>query len=403
MLLIALVAWLAVRLAGAVRLSLARDRFEAEVGPLPRMAKPFAGENAESGILARLGGPARLPDEADLMRIRELNRRAPSSWSPAEVDGCRRVLAANAALLAAADRAAERRRTALPAVRGGSSWDPADALASRAGAQTSLLKLRIRLALRDHSYAEMRRGMDALVAEVDALETEPAMVFKIFGLTQEKGLLQAMAWVVEDRDVDGQDLAALRRLLPHRPLAAAVRQLFAGEAWYMLATDQPALSDLDLAQLLDGYRRLSLKLEQGRGATRQEPAREPRPPAHPASLPAAILALTGPNFEAVADQVAATLAARQLAELALDLRLAAARGCAYPESLDTLPLGREPDPFTARRPRYVRDARGGALLSNPSAAAAWDALPHGAKTKPPPYDWRLPPPCAPPAASRGSS
>src|ERR1700688_845845 len=70
-LLLALAAWLAVRLAGAHRLSAARERFEAEVGPLPRIIKPGGGSR-EPAFIQRLGGPARLPDEADLTRIRQL-------------------------------------------------------------------------------------------------------------------------------------------------------------------------------------------------------------------------------------------------------------------------------------------------------------------------------------------
>lgn len=332
------------------------------------------------------------------MHIRQLLWHAPSTWSPREVDDCRRFLAVNASLRAASDRAAERRGTASIGARSASLWDPADTgrLLTRAGAQTTLLKLRVRLALGERSSAEIRRSMEALAAEVEAFETEPGMLFQLIGLSQEKGLLQAMAWVTEERDVDRQELATMRRLVPQRPLEVAVRQLFAGEAGYMLASARPAFPDTDVAQVLDGYRRLSLVLEHRRGAV-LGPAvsREPRAAAHPNTLAAAILASGRPSFESVVEQIAAISAARQLAALALDLRLAATRGCAYPETLDSLPLAREPDPFTAQRPLYVHDAQGGALLWNPSAAAAWNTLPHCATTRPPPYVWRLPPPCAP--------
>ena len=119
-------AWLAVRLAAAHQLAVARNRFEAEVGPLPRNAKPATGGKREAAFIERLGGPARLPDDADLVRIRQILWRAPSTWSPAEVDACRRFLAANAPLRAAADRAAERHGTAVVAARGASPWGPAD-------------------------------------------------------------------------------------------------------------------------------------------------------------------------------------------------------------------------------------------------------------------------------------
>jgi hypothetical protein len=413
-LLLALVAWLHVRVAGARQLAVARDRFEVEVGPLPvpGIARSTASEKREpAAFLQRLGGPARLPAPADLMHIRQLYVRAPSTWSAAEVDECRRFLAANASLRVASDRAAERRGTAFVGARVDLPWEPADTgpLLTRAGAQASLLKARIRLALHDRSSAEMRRGMEALAAEVEAFRTEPGALFLLMGLPQEKSLLQATAWVVEDRDVDPRDLAAIQRLLPRRqPMAAAVRHLAAGEAGYLVASNiqlgRPWNSDANLAQVLDGYRRLVLELEAGRpGKVRPASLRESRTAARPQTVPALILDSVRPNFEDVVEQIAAISAASQLAELALDLRLGATQGCAYPATLASLPLAREPDPFTARRPRYQRDAQGGALLSNPSAAAAWDASPHSATTKPPPYAWRLPPPCASAAPSPGSS
>jgi len=389
---------LAVRLAAVHQLSVARQRFEAEVAPLPQLVKPTAGGGREPAFIERLGGPAGLPDGADLARIRQLYFRSPSTWSPAELDSCRRFLAVNTALVAAADRVAVRRGSTLVGARGESSWwDPAQAgrLLVRAGAQTSLLKLRIRLALLDRSSTEVRQGMEALAAEVEALEAHPGVVFQLIGLGQEKGLLQAMAWVAEEPGAAPEDLVTARRLLPSWSFADGVRRLIAGEASYLLAADELPLADADRAHLLDGYRRLSLTLAQDLGAVHQAALRGSQAIGRPTSLPAIILALNRPAFEGARDQIAATLAARQIARLALDLRLAADRGCTYPATLDAQPLAQEPDPFTAHRPHYVRNAQGGALLSNPSAAAAWEAMPRCLKTKPPPYVWRLPAPCAP--------
>jgi hypothetical protein len=402
-LVVALVAWLGVRLAEARQLAVARDRFEVEVGPLPApgTAVPAAaGEKRALALIQRLGGPAPLPEAADLVRIRQLLWRAPSTWSPAEVAGCRRFLAVNAPLLAAADRAAERRGAVLDGARFARPLDSADAgpLFTRAGAQASLLKARIRLALRDRSSAELRRGMEALAAEAEAFDTEPGALPRLIGLPQEKSLLQAMAWAAEDRDVDPRDLAAIRRLIPRQPIAAAVRQLFAGEASYLMATrfppGRPWFSDAEMAQLLDGYRRRAQELERSPATVLPAVSRQLPAGVRPHSVPAVILAEVLPTFESVVDQIAAVSAARQLAELALDLRLGATKECAYPATLASLPLAHEPDPFTATLPHYQRDAQGGALLSNPTAAAAWDARPHSAPTKPPPYLWRLPPPCA---------
>ena len=248
----------------------------------------------------------------------------------------------------------------------------------------------------------MRRSKEALAAEVEAFETEPGMLLQLIGLAQEKGLLVAMAWVAAEPDVDRQDFARLRRLLPHRQLGAAVRKLFAGEAGYALAYDRSQLADADVAQLLEGYRRLP-RLPGARPrrgpAGRHHGSRALRPipiPCRQRSLPLSDRTLNPPSSRSPRSPPRASWRS-----WLSDLRLAAARGCAYPETLEALPLASEPDPFTARRPRYAREAQGGATLSNPSAAAAWDALPHCAKTKPPPYVWHLPPPCASAALSRG--
>lgn len=416
-LLLALVAWLALRLAGAHQLRAARSRFEAEVGPLPppAPAAPAGSSLAavrsqrERALLHRLGAPARLPASADLARIRPLLWRAPSTWSPAEVGACRSFLVGNASLLAACDRAAE--HGAAPSAGAGVAppWDSVDpaGLVSRANADALLMEMRVRLALHDRRYPEMRRAMAALATEAAAFDAEPGMLCFDLRLQHEKALLRAMAWVVEDPGVEPQDLAWLRRLLPLHPVAVSARWLVAGQAGFVLASwMQPGrarLSDAEAALLLDGYRRVALDLTSRRGVVVAASFPPPRTTARYRSLPAAILALTRPSLELLAAQAAALAAAHQLAELALDLRLAAARTCAYPARIDSLAPARIADPFTAALPRFERDARGGALLWNPSAAAAWPALPHCAKTKPPPYVWRLPPlPCTPAAPAGGS-
>ncbi|HVT60370.1 MAG TPA: hypothetical protein VHR45_18500 [Thermoanaerobaculia bacterium] len=339
------------------------------------------------------------------MRVRQLMGRAPSSWSAEEVDRSRRFVAANASLLAACERAAERRERRGTAFDGGAAlpWESADInqLWRRAHNQSILLRTRIGLGLRERSPGEVRRGMEALAAEVEAYAAEPGMLFQLYELPLEKSLLRAMAWVAAERDIDSGDLAAMRQLLHRRPVAATIRRAFAGEAGYLLAIEgrrgYQRLSDADAAEVLDGYRRLALALARMTGTRGAAGAAGVRESPHAARYPTmarAILALVRPNFEEVAKQIAATAAARQLAELAFDLRLAGRRECAYPETLEGVPRAGEPDPFTARLPSYRRGAVGGALLANPSAAAAWQALPRCATSLPLPFEWRLPPPCA---------
>jgi hypothetical protein len=407
-LLLALAVWAGIRLAGAYQLAAARGRFAAAVGA-PPPARLFLGADGggwERAFEERLGGPARLPDPAGLARMRQLLERAPSAWSAAETAECRRFLAVNASLLAAGERAADRRVAAPRATFAAVLREPASAdssrLWTRALVQDSLLRLRIHLALRDRSPAGVARPMEGLAASAEAFEDEPGMPFQLYALDLEKGLLKEAAAIAADPGVDARDLAAIRRLLPHRPIATRVRQLFAGEAGYLLATNgdrgRAALSAADLARLLDGYRRLALVLERGPGASPAAATQAARSSAGGRrTLPSAILALVASNFESSVQRIEVIAAARQLAELALDLRLAALPACAYPATLGGLPVGREPDPFTGRLPSYQRDAQGGALLSNPSAAAASEALPKGPRTKPFPFVWHLPPPCPPSA------
>jgi hypothetical protein len=405
---VALVIWLAQRLISAHQLAVARNTFEREVGPLP--APRFAaGALREQQLLDRLGGLARLSGEQDMARIRRLLASEPSTWPPAEIDWCRSLLAANAPLLAAADRAAERGSAAARVARADAVWEhPPYSLFSRARAQSALLRLRLRLGLLDQSPAAVRRTLNALAAEVQAFQEEPEVVFQLWGLALERTQLQAMAWVAADPYLDHQDLAETRHLLASRPFAPAVRQLLANDAGFLLATQfrQPFLGNADLARMLDGYRHLASALSQDGDALRA--IRRPRPPALAVPAPAVplsgrLLAQLEPNFDAIVEEMAAVAAAHQLADLSFDLRLAAAApACTYPETLDALPLASQPDPLTAHRPLYARDPQGGALLSNPSAAAAWTARVPGAPNHPLPYTWQLPPPCAAPQTAPAS-
>jgi hypothetical protein len=408
--------------ASAHRLATARGRFEAEVGRPPAVDATVDYAGFEQAFEERLGGPARLSDPAGLLpRLRGLLERAPAAWSNGDVEECRRFLAANTALLAAGERAAERHVAALPGAAESSLREPRSLdisrIWNRAASQQSVLRLSIHLDLADRSPANVGRAMAGLAAGVKAFQDTPGMQFQMLALDLEKGFLKELAAVVADPGVDAANLTAIRRLLPHPPVEARVRQLFAGEAGYLLAVNSGAsrtkgqYSDADLAQVLDGYRHLALALAT-RGGTRVAAANRTPAASGPRTLPGAILAELGPIFEAIVDRIEAIDAAQQLAGLALDLRLAAAQACAYPATLEGLPLGSEPDSFTHHRPEYRRDdvqrgqvapggqaGQGGALLSNPAAAAASAALPHCPKAQPYPFTWRLPPPC-PPAARR---
>src|SRR5262249_31746658 len=157
----------------------------------------------------------------------------------------------------------------------------------------------------DRSSIEVRRGLEALAAEVDALETAESggMAFFLLGLAQEKGLLQALAWVVEEPSVAPQDLVAARRLLPHRSFPTLVRTMYASEAGSLLAHRPSALSDADMAQVLDGYRELPMTVEQARSALAAG-SRASRATSPPKTLPAALVAAVRPNFASTVEQIA---------------------------------------------------------------------------------------------------
>jgi hypothetical protein len=402
-LLLALGFWYGMPLAGAYQLAAARGRFEAEVGHPPEVSVAVGRTGLEQAFEERLGGPARLSDAAGLLpRLRELLERAPSTWSPGEVEGCRRFLAANTALLAAGERAAERQLAASSGASQTAVSEPwrldISHIWHRASNQQSVLRLSIHLALADRSPANVGRAMAGVAAGVKAFQDTPGMQFQILALELEKGFLKELAAVVADPGVDAGNLTAIRRLLPQPPVAARVRQLFAGEAGYLLTVSsgrgRGPYSDADLARILDGYRHLARTLAT-RGGAPLAAANRTSSATGPHTLPGAILAALGPTFESIVDHIEVIDAAHQLAGLALDLRLAAPPACAYPATLDALPMSSEPDSFTGHRPEYRRDAQGGALLSNPAAAAAAASLPHCPKTKPYPFIWHLPPPCGP--------
>ncbi|HVT17631.1 MAG TPA: hypothetical protein VHQ90_15825 [Thermoanaerobaculia bacterium] len=400
---LAFASWLALCGYGSYRLGAARARFAREVAPLPA-AGPLRPELAmarERALWRRVAAAGPLAAGDGLRRARAVLSRPPVEWSTQELTQLRQLLAANAEILAAAHRAAE--ASEPPAEREVGPWQPwapaNSALVSQAMQRATLLWAEIGLGVRDRSPQEIMRAVRALAAEVAAFQREPGALFQVVGANLENKLLHGIAWIFQEGLLGQQDLETIRRALSRPEQAGAIGRLVAAEAAYalrMTATLSPGAERLpgcDAAELLDGFRRFAVEsrkpfLEAQRAVTAQW-----RRAAQPGSVAEVVLPLLLPNFSTGIGQLQANAASRQLAGLAIELRLVATRRCAFPDDLSRLPSAAQPDPFAGGLPLYAQQPGGGVLLANPAASRAFRAgLGHAV---PPPFEWWLPHPCRP--------
>jgi hypothetical protein len=416
-LLLGLISWGARHAYDAWSLGAARARFGRAVAPLPANRRLRRDEEAaREQALWRRAGVARLAAApAGLQAVRAALARSPAEWSEAEMGQVRQLVAAHRGSLQAAHRAADqaaddpgppRRPAAAAGADPPPPWVPRgpDPLIAQANLQATLLRAEIGLALRDHAPAEALPGLRALAAEAAAFQAEPVAMFQLVGAGLESRMLQCIAWIVQDEGAASADLEAIERVLPRQAPASAIARMLAAEAAYELQVidSRPLrerLSGHDEAALLDGMRRFAVRSQQPYSEARRALRESAPPPSQATTVPELFLPLLLPNFESAIVQLKANGASRELARLGIALRLAAARRCAYPADLAALPAA-APDPLTGRQPVYAREPSGGARLALPTAGAVFRAELVNPGLAPPPFDWRLPPPCRKTVAGR---
>ena len=106
-----------------------------------------------------------------------------------------------------------------------------------------------------------------------------------------------------------------------------------------------------------------------------------------------------PQTAISAGRVQSTMSSRNLANVALRIRIEGLQTGAYPETLASFPEALRPDPLAGKPLTYVRRANGSASLTVPDFGALWKRISDvGPGSQP--YIWELP---APAKASPGSA
>ena len=327
-------------------------------------------------------------------------------WSPAELAAARELVGPRRA---EADRLGELVRTGGASAAAGSGTAARGAGEDAGGANTyagdvpllrasRLLAVDARVALAEGDVERAVERVEDLGALVRAFEGAPGMVRQMFAAAVEGGQLRAVADLVASPAVGRGHLERLRAAFSDLDTETALRRMMRAEAEEALAameqlpSDGPAdgtLVKLAAAEIVSAYRELATTPF---AAVRERHDRRIAAAESPDSPADVVVGLAIPNMVEGVLKIQAAGSARQLARLALALRLHALDEGAYPATLDALlvPAGPDslagPDPLAGQPPRW-QVGPGGAVLSNPAAEALW----RGAERRSdPPFVWRLP-------------
>jgi hypothetical protein len=339
--------------------------------------------------------PAATPGFASLIPV---VRRPPSTWSHAEAEQTRMVLETVRQPLELAFAASGRPICELRAkpTRPG-EFPEARSLVRLSG----LLLADVGFELRQGRPQGALRSIEALRQLALGLEAQPTFVFELLGTHIEGRYLQALHWTVGSEGVPTKMLSGLRAELPRESVRVPLARIFGRQAEQMTSARLWDLErvprlyafccvDRDSAVIVDGY------------ADLLSWTRVPYPRAAKAAALQRRTENTGEivwsmmvaNHLYVIGKYEATAAARQLASVALDLRIDAAAQGHYPEGLPEAYAG-EVDPFTGAHLTYARIG-GGARLYNSAAAAAYHELVPPEHAPILPFDWTLPKPASAP-------
>jgi hypothetical protein len=107
----------------------------------------------------------------------------------------------------------------------------------------------------------------------------------------------------------------------------------------------------------------------------------------------------GPSAKSSVGRLQSTLSLRELARIALAVRLAGLATGSYPETLASLPGAMQPDPFAGKPLTYERRADGSARISVPGFEKLWTRI-TDASASSQPYLWELPAPTRTAPATR---
>jgi hypothetical protein len=420
LLLVALAALLGLRVYGSRRLAGAEREFGERVGPREATASVSAKvPDVENGaVFLRAGAEAIILLGNDRPQVGEMTMTRPNSWSESQRADLRGILANNGPALELLRRAAGTTKSLFGAV----TWDEktheltAPPLLELATAQRLLL-VDARMALLEHNPARLLADAASMATMAAGLERETPTVELLMGIACERMLLAAVSDAVADPFTGRETLSTLQKMVVDTDLRAGWRRGNLAEQAVIskhvaavigdsVSTRQEriglyaqfmefAFGKIFQAQQLEIRADLIAAVDQPLGL---DPSWSRRGVHQPRTIfdmfDVFESVMFGQSAKSSVGRVQSTLSLRELAKIALAVRLQGLATGSYPETLALLPGAMRPDPFAGKPLTYDRRKDGSARISVPDFEVLWKRFSDvGASAQP--FSWELPAPATP--------
>jgi hypothetical protein len=412
-LVVALAGLLALRIYGDGRLAAAERAFAAKVGPMAgnSYASQRVPDEENAAIYLRAGAEAFLMPE-DHARIGELTMSPAKAWTPEQWEFLRGVLARNRPALELLHRAAGMTR---------SSFGLVDPVNETEDLKTKLPVLKLlwaqRLLFLDARAAIHGGDQERLLADADSMATmaasldrESPMIAMLIGLAAEKIFLATVSEAAAQPEVKLQVVTRLQGMLLGNDLRAFWRRVLLAGAYgidrrvaaFRMHASGPeehglglkgrivelCCSDIFSAQQRELRADFAGVIDQPLGSNPRWADRGKATPVSPFSVFESILS---PMFASELGRVQSTMSLRNIADVALKVRIEALQTGAYPPTLAAFPEAMRPDPFAAKPLSYLLRPDGSAVIAVPDFGLLWKRVSDvGPGSQP--YSWELPVP-----------
>ncbi|TAM48791.1 MAG: hypothetical protein EPN53_09005 [Acidobacteria bacterium] len=431
-LVVVLAGFLALRIYGNRRLAAAEREFTAKVGPMA--GNPYASakvpDDENAAILLRAGAEAVVLPGGDKPLAGDLTMIEAKRWNAQQVTEIRRILAANAPALELLHRAAPMTRSSFGLVDSVNEAEELDMTSTRLGlagpvketekfkAKMPILKLLwgqrlllldARLALHNGDWQRFLTDAVSMSTMAVALERESPLVAVLIGIAAEKILLTVTSEATARPDVSLETLRSLQSLLPETDLRATWRRALLVSA---VGTDRRVAAvradpkrmgeegfgvkgrllellfgGIFAAQQRELYSDLVGVVDQPLGSN---PRWADRGKARPKSMFSVFESVMFPELAGSGGRVQSTMSLRNLADVALKVRIEGLRTGAYPPTLAAYPEAMRPDPFAAKPLSYVLRPDGSAVIAVRDFVVLWKRVSVGPVAQP--FSWELPAP-----------
>ena len=376
------------------------NEFRQKVGPLDpaAYASPAVPDAENAAIWLRAAAAALTLSKEDKDLVAALGHPAADRWTAVQQTAIERVFSRNAPALALAERASAMPRSNFQQSGSGAtnSKDPVPLFDLIWLAR--VIDERARVAARQGDWAVFRQGTFELACVGASLERESPLMSQLVGVAVERMMFDAILGGLRSTLVDRAALEGLGAAIPNVALVPAWRRAVGALAAGVHAglIDPHDLFDKGSTEVAmsvpspEEYLRIALSVE---GLAARPLGLDPPLADHLEKAKGLekgrtisdLLALSLVRYQSI-------VSLRQLARVAISLRLAALENGRYPDTLAAWPEASAPDPFTGGRLRYELTADGSAVVAVPGAEELYDRINQVKSFVP--YTWALPAPAS---------